>query len=114
MLFRSRNFYFFLPAQKSCVTVHRETFDALRICKYNAKGAYHYDINVLPEIKVSEYASMEKQVVAKRSTDDMHSVIAEKAKSLGQNLCDFFMRKILVLFTLCSKLRNCQFRNLPI
>lgn len=51
---------------------------------YVRRGVYHYDINVLPEIKISEYKSMEKQIGAKRLTDDMHKAIADKAKSLGE------------------------------
>ena len=49
---------------------------------YVRSGCYHYDIRLLPEIKISDYESLEPQIAAKHLTEKMHEVISGAAKQI--------------------------------
>jgi 1-acyl-sn-glycerol-3-phosphate acyltransferase len=53
---------------------------------YSRSGNYHYNIYMLPEIKIADYESLEPQIAAKRLTDKMHEEIADAAKKIDNKI----------------------------
>ena len=51
-----------------------------KIWSYNKTERYHYDIHVLDEIKIADYAGLESGIAARRLTEAMHTAIATAAK----------------------------------
>lgn len=49
---------------------------------FSRAGPYRYDIYLLPQIDIADYANLEPQIAAKRITQKMHEVIAEAAKEI--------------------------------